>query len=536
MLSPLIWSVLVAQPDLGPLPTAGSNSHFQQGVQTASQLLQEGKFSEAKAATSRLPKANPTYRIDLTGVPADKASLVRDAIKTTVENLKSNSVITDAAEVDKDEDILFSFTESLPTDPETQVPQGLVVFYSHSPQEPAVEGVIALKRMTSLVWAEPIHIRAEAAFVVGQYLGLARGPGVTGISKRTDSLAAAPFFVSVREKHIVRKNLDVAETLRKAADSQTRLTPAKAVSSIDITELDAGNVAQGDLPTFQFGVYNRGNAPVEFWIDPDCSCFSISSRGVVEPGSSTSVAVLMDTSAFIGPQLKRLYVHTNDPENPLYVIPVRAQIRPAFQFIEEKPVGYVHYLEDNGVVATVYLAIDPERDIPVHSVAVSGIPGSAVFEPWEGELPDPNANEGPKPRKGYKITVLLAPENLKGRGNATLTVTSGNDSFKHLRYNLRIQRGIAVSPTVIYLGTVPNSPTRAFTVLSQPGKPFNITKVESRHQNLKAEAEALPNGEYKITVEYDGKGIAGEISTSVLVHTDSKDSPIVEIPVQGTVQ
>lgn len=534
MISVLALSALLAiQPELGPLCPPGSSAHFQAGVKHVSTLLSESKFDEAKRALARLPKTEITYRIDFTNVPAADRPVYEAAILQGIEVTRNGLRNIEVKPVNKQEDILLTFVDKLPVDPESTLPQGLVTFLSHDPAEPAVEAVVALNRLSTQVPIEPGHVRAEFLFALGEFLGLARTPGIQGISKRTDTLMQLPPIVVPREMFVIRKNLEVVETLAKAVADRKPLRPAETKSTVDIARLEAGTVPQGNIPEFNFGVYNEGNAPLEFWIEPDCSCFRIITDTTVQPGSSSNVRVWMDTSAFVGPQHKRLYIYTNDPENPLTVVEVTAVVRPAYRFISDGPPNPIVYLEDNGAKAEIFLAVDPAQPINPHSVKISGATGTAVFEPWSGELPDPQMNEGPQARQGYKITVLFAPQNLEGQSTATLSVTTDNDQFKTLNHNFRLQRGVAVSPKVIYFGEAENGPNRAFTVLSQPGRPFKITKTESRSPHLTVTHDALPNGDVKVNVAYDGKGLPGTFSTSVFVYTDSAHSPKIEIPVQG---
>ena len=527
----LLTASLLAEPELGPLVAPGTTGHFQNSVQIVCKKLMAEDFDEASNLINRLPKKEPTFKINWEGVPEDRQTEFQKAIDDAVATLNENVREFTLRPANTGEDILISFVEELPVSPDTLLPQGLVTFQSINPQEPAIEGVIALTRMSTKVTTEPQLVGQEFAFVVGQYLGLSRTPGIGGLTKRSDSLARAIVAVGRTEIVLIQENFAVVQALQEAIANKTPLQPAKAVANIDRSELDIGEVAQGDIEQFQVGVFNRGNAPLLFSIVPDCSCFRISTSGRAEPGQSANISILMDTSAFIGPQLKNLYVYTNDPEHPLQVIPVRAMIRPAYRFIEDGPQDSVVYLEENGAKATVYLTVDDAQNIVPHSSSISGVSGTAVIEPWEGELPDPVMNEPPKLRKGFKITVLFAPGTVQGRVNATLSVLTNNEDFKVLSHNFRLQRGVAASPKSVYLGDIENAPTRAFTILSAPGRPFKIESVESRSEHITTEIEPLPSGEYKLNIIYDGKGLIGDFATSIKVHTDLKDMPVLEIPV-----
>ena len=537
MISSLLFTTLVAkEPILGPVCLPGTSTHFQSAVKQVCELTLENNFKEASAILGRLPHNKISYRVDWTGVSASKKTTFELGMKEAMAEIKGKIQGLDFTPVSKGEDILFSFTEKLPVSKETGVPQGLVMFPSLSPSEPAIEAVIGLKRLNTETSIEKGHVANETFFVIGQYLGLAQTPGIFSISKRTDSMATTPNNIDGRESRIIRENLKLAEELRASVAKKQQLVPANPVASLDTKTLDTGEVAQGKVSDLQIGIYNRGNVPLTFSIIPDCSCFRLFAEPTVEPGSSGTIRVFMDSSSFIGQQHKQLFIYTNDPSNPLIIVPVNSYVRPAYRFINDGPENEVYYLDENGARATVFLTVDEGQDIKPHSIKIIGASGIAEFEPWEGEIADPLMNEPPSKKKGYKITALISPDGIKGKTNATISVLTNNEGFKNLNYNLSIQKGVSFSPSVIYLGEIQNQVTRAYTILSQPHRPFKITKIESNNKNITASYEPLPNEQYKVVVEYDGKGLAGNFSSSIVIHTDSKDSPVIEIPIQGLIK
>lgn len=537
MLSAILILGIQSQNQLGPVAPAGSNQRFQSGVAQTTQLLFEGKFTEAEASIYKLPQKAITYNLIEKELSPIQKKMAESALKNAIQAVQSAFPELTFKKVTTKEQIRFDFAESLPIDENSRIPKGAVTFTSLDPSEPAVETVLSLTRLATKVSVEEGHFAQEFFFSIGTYLGLQQTPGMMGISRRTDSLTMARIVVTPVEKGLITENFKVIEELKTAVKNKTKLVPAKIQAHFDQTKWEIGTVTQGDVPQIQIGVHNSGNAPLKFWMEPDCSCFLIRTSGVAQPGETANINIMMDTFAFSGPQLKRIFIFTNDPDRPMTIIPVTTTIRPAYQFIKEGPQTQVEYIEDTGSVITRYFAVSPGQDIKIHDVKVNGVNATATFESWKGELPDPNNNEPPQPRNGYKITVLIAPDGIKGKVDATLVVTTNNEDFKSLLHGFSVQKGIASNPTILYFGDLATGHnTRAWAILSQPGKPFKIEKAVSNHKNFNVTVEPMPNGEYKLVVEYDGKGLAGQFASSIQIFTDSKDSPMIEIPIQGFVK
>lgn len=536
MIPSLFLLVLAQNAELGPASPTGTNAHFQLGVKTVCELLSSKDFTRAAKVCDRLPRKSVTYRVDWANVPASLKPGFERAVKNTFTFVQDGFKGTSFTPVEKGEDILIEFAEKLPENPDTKIPKGLVVFPSLSVQDPAIEGVIGIKRLSTGVSIEATHVAQETLFLIGQYFGLAEVPGFEGMSSRSDGLLTMPPAIGRFEKVVIQKTLEISDQLREAAKDKKPLMPAYAEAHFDTKELAIGELAQGDIPDKIIGIHNSGTIPMTLSIMPDCSCFRILAPTTIEPGETGNVRILMNTSAFIGEQHKRLYFYTNDPAQPVTVVPVTAFVRPAYRFLLDNGLNRTIYIDENGAKAEVYLTVDDAQDIKAHSASVSGVPGTATIEPWEGELPDLAMNEGPKKRKGYKITVLFAPTQATGVVNATLTVTTNSEAFKYLTFNFLLQHGIAANPKILYFGDIQQAENRAYVLLDQPGRPFKVLKIESTNPHLKGEVEKIAEDQYKLTVTYDGKGLIGALTGDIKVTTDSKESPVVEVPVQGNVK
>lgn len=537
MLTALLTLAIQSKADLGPIAPSGSSQHFQEGVLQASKLIEAGDFAKAKTFVNRMPQTKVTYRIDLTNVTKERQPEFVEAIKKASDVVKEAFPNFEFKETKKGEDIRFSFVESMSKSELSGLPQGAVIFESFDSSEPILESVISLTRMSGKVSVETSHIQQEAFFAFGRYFGVAHRPGMQGIACRTDGLTVLRPIVVPAERGLIARNLQTVQALREAIDKKTKLIAARVESRIDKLNWDIGRVNQGERPQILIGITNSGNVPIQYFVTPDCSCFLIKSSGVAQPGESSTISVTMDTSAFGGAQYKRLFVYTNDPSNAVVEIPVTGFIVPAYRILSDDPTGDTAYVDDSGGKIVRYLTVSEGQDIVPHEIKVLGVSGSVVFEPWSGTLPDPEIGEGPMPRKGYKITILVSPSGISGRVNATLAILTNNEGFKSLLHGMYVQKGIAAAPNVIYFGEIDHgSVARAWTLLTRPGRPFKILSAKSSSPEFSVTAEEMPGGTYKVVVEYLGKAFPGSLTATATLTTDSPDQKTIEVPIQGIIR
>lgn len=519
-------------PILGPLPPVSSNKPFQQLVTKISQALFESKFEEAKSLALVAPKSSVTVTANYNGIPEGKLSGYSSGVVKGIkawDNAFPGLTVTYVESANAD--ILITFVDKLPESAETGLPEPSVDFFGYDPAAARLESVIGMRRLKQEIYIEESHVASEVMYAIGSYLGADRS--LFGSGARGDSLAISRPIVPPLVKITARENIDLSEKLRSYASKKTRVMPAKTSIFIDAKTLTIGKVTQGDQPQQQFSVFNNGNAPLSFRIVPDCSCFTIVHKTVVPAGGSTTVQVTMNTTDFVGSQLKNLFIYSNDASQERIVLPITADIEAAYWFESLSP--EVIYADQSGTKAKIRLVVAPTQDIRPHTVKVAGLTGAVDYKPWEGIATDPLTGKQIE-AKGYEMDILIAPLPRPGRTQGTVQVTTNNELFKTLNFNLTFQQGIAVLPQVLYFGEIGSATSSAWAIISQPLKPFHITDIHVDHEHLTASFEKIKEDEYKILVNYDGKSSTGLLHAIVTIKTNDPENPEIKLPVQGIVR
>lgn len=519
-----------------PVLEPGASLQVKEAVYRAQEYLSKGEFAEAATIADLMPKQKVTVRWDDSGVPAARRAAFAAARDAAFKLWSSTIINTQVEVVTGEADILFSFTDSLPAHPDSGLIQGAAFLVNYLPGEPVVDAVIALNRTENKMSIESVDVTNEVAYAIGLYYGLDRQPRPDSVMFRTENLNSRASTIWPMDLRIGVTNIRAGELLKQAAANKEPMEATKPQAFIDVRKLEGGTVMQGESMAMTFQVTNRGNAPLQYRIVPDCSCFILRYTGEVAPGSTSLVRVDINTLDFPGPLDKSLYIYTNDPELPVRQIVANGQINHAYQFIRPGPQQLI-LLDGGAVKETVYLVMDEKANIGVEDISIAGTKGSIDAEPWSGMIADPATGAAATERKGYKLTLYLEPTQVTGRFPITITARTNSELFPRLIFSIFAQNGIVVLPPSVYFGQIEKGePARAWFVLTRPGKPYKITSLESDSPRLKLSQEKIPNGDIKIIVEFDGKVDIGTFNATITVGTDDERQGLIQVPVQGIVK
>ncbi len=178
------------------------------------------------------------------------------------------------------------------------------------------------------------------------------------------------------------------------------LPAAAQVIQVTPSSVNFGQMGQREIRDTQITVTNIGAGRLVISdLEADCGC-TVPSLGKEElaPGESTVLEIQFDSKLFVGPVLKHVTIHTNDPTHPVTEIVLSAQIsaplilRPARRRVgfPDAPSGRIQER------AVTFMASDvPELKITVDGTAkglfqvntVNGIDGNPQHSKLEVRVP-----------------------------------------------------------------------------------------------------------------------------------------------------
>lgn len=538
MFSSLVAFALLLPPQDGSLVIPPLTAKwYQETVALVEDAVGQGDWTEAARLAERLPKPKVSVQWDTSQASTEIVHLVEQVQQTLIEKWDQ----TFGKEIDLKfslgGDLKVSFTDSLPPNIDSRGPAGAVFVTSPDSGDPVVEAVIAWKRGTPPRSIEPTDLYNEVLFAIGTRLGRARTPQPGRMMFRTESEYRDINMPMKSEVKPIKELIALADAIRKAVAEKRDPGVRPAQIFVVPQKLTPVPVSQGEEMPVDVQITNQGTGVMKFAVVPDCGCFIVGPYdNTLLPNETTIVPVKINTMEFISKLDKTLYVYSNDPERPIIPIHLDTYVRPAYRFINQFS-DPVFYVGKSGGIVEVALAIDPAVKFNVKAVEALGINASAEFEPWSGMVNDPLSGEPPTRMNGILIKALVSPNLVTGRGDIGFQVTTDSPLFKTLHYSVSVQKGIAAIPASFYFGTVGKSQVRASVVVSRPGRPFSIVKVESDTEFVTARIEPYQGeGNFRVVAVYSGQAVLGRFFGKVTVHTDDPSEPKIEIPFEGNVQ
>jgi hypothetical protein len=531
MLTTLAMLAIGQAPIPAPVLPAGCSPAFQRTVIAVEKSLEAGDFVTAAKQFQLLPKTNPTITFKDASVPAAKRDTFRQSLAGAISGWQRVLGQSAAFKLGSPPDVLIDFGDEMAKPANSDIPAGVALFLSET-TAPRVEAVIGLKRGADHRPSNEFDVQNDIAYALGAYLGVAHTTLVGSVMGHIDTPSISLNGVVPNEIAVVRENLKAVEALRSAIHSKTRMAPGQPIASLDTKSLTYGPVLQGEQVYLNVGLTNVGTGSLTYFIRPECSCIAGGPGGALGPGQSRSLEIRVDTTTWDRTMQKNLMLLTNDPETPVQEIPLQVKVEPRYRWIV--PGGPNFVVGDKGADVDLYLDIPLNANIVPTKVRFEGIAGKVQIQPWSGTLADPDRGEPARPRDGYKLKVHVDGDVGPGRPPGSVVVETANQEFSELRYTLGFQKGIVAFPDSINLGLIGKiQHTHAF-FLSRPGQPFKIVSMSATPATIRTAATKIEEtGDYRVSVDLDGKVPPGDFLGVIHIVTDDPKQPKIDIPVRG---
>lgn len=516
----------------GPVLPPGCDASLSNAVQLVEQALEKSGFAEAQKRCAWLPKRQLAIKWSDQNVPVGDRPVyaaARDkAIAAWIKAIPTLKIgVAKIGEID------VSFVDGFELSPGELIPLAAKHKVSIGNAR-TVESRISLVRGEKAAKVSAIDVQNEVGFAVGTYLGLTRSPIYTQMMGRTDHPNTTLAHITLDEANWATDCLVASETLRAAAANNKRIAKSYPIADIKQIEPESTNTVQGDKPIYTLAVANKGNSRLRYRLASTCACMNMERSGSVEPGDTKNIEIELDTTEFRGKLSKLLYVYTNDGNLGTLELPIKSNITPQYRLLS--PQGSSFILPKTGLEFDVFLVLANKKTIQPIRTEVDGMQAKVERTPWTGVLVDPELDEGPMPRQGYKLRVSIPDQDILGRRPGTLTVTTDNFTFRLLQFNFSVQKGIVAMPLSVYFGQARPGAV-AFAILSRPGKPFRVTsiKVEENYIDVKMAPDSKGDSQ-KLIVTLKDNAPKGYFRTIIKVMTDDPDQPEVPVGVGGTIK
>ncbi len=311
--------------------------------------------------------------------------------------------------------------------------------------------------------------------------------------------------------------------------------PATAqVISVEPMSFDFGDMQQQQIQTTKVTVTNNGAGLLQIQnVDADCGCtIPTLAKNSLAPGESTEIVIEFSSKKFNGKVVKLVHIETNDPLNPTVDIMLTATVHtPLIIDPVSQRLGFSQSLQGETVTrrATFTATGDEPLEISI------GNTRKDIFE-----VKAINNLDGNPKMAALEVTVPATMKAGRQRDNVRINTNIPDLPTVDFEMQAWVVQQLTVSPSQLAYRFKKSFKQSIRIAPFRKGTEFKITDATCDLPELKLEViEMIANQETKILVK--GQPISkddaratkanGRITGTITVHTDLKDTPILEIPV-----
>lgn len=316
-----------------------------------------------------------------------------------------------------------------------------------------------------------------------------------------------------------------------SGDSLTSMTSGASSkpASVSVAQpsYDFGVVFQGAQVKHTFELINKGPGTLTIGsVQTSCGCtVAQPTRHQVQPGESSDIAAVFETSSDKGPAQRMITVHTNDPQHKEVILTIKGDVKVK---VDAAPVPLVFTGVKHGTEAT--------RDI-----LVTDMVNRAPFKINSISSSNPNLRVEERPRTDGKPGAILRVTLLKSAPAgpfADQIRVATSESPLNLPVFATIVGDINVNPAQVSFGIVKDkaSVVRYARLTNVADHPVKVLAVTTNNPRVSASAQPItPGKEYKLVVELQRDAPRGTLRGAVAIKTDDPGQPLVELPFYGIV-
>lgn len=335
-------------------------------------------------------------------------------------------------------------------------------------------------------------------------------------------------------RHASRLALAVSFALLGGAAWADGSSPRAVVSPL---ERDLGRIAPGAPAAADFEIRNEGSAPLELGLQPDPLPPVVQGSDLdrrIAPGASGHLRLHLDSTRLMGPTSLVFRLTTSDPQAAEIPLTVKLDVRP---FVLARP-GSARFItvigEVEGTISQTLWA-DDGRDFRVLEVT-SPDPALEVrfHEAQEAERrPD-------QPGRQWRVDATLTSRAKVGALTGNLVVRVDHPGQSEVRIPLSgfVRPTFAVTPPAAEIGTFAPRPGASWKLLVKNfgTQPATITSATSDVAGLQLEVVPVEAGRtYHVRLRLADGFPTGAFAGTLEMHTTSQATPVIRVPVSGTI-
>ena len=295
-------------------------------------------------------------------------------------------------------------------------------------------------------------------------------------------------------------------------------------------DFNFGKIYKGDKAEHVFKLENRGNDILEIKkVKPSCGCTAaILSQNTILPGNTGEVKATFNSDNYNGKVKKTIAVLSNDPDTPSHRLTIFGEVIEEIS-IKPRNINFGSFRADNQTDKTVKVSIK----------ALSGPDFKIIKTTPSKPFVDTTAIEGKNGE--YTIVATLKDYHKIGRfsGKILLDTNSAKQPQASIVFYGVVEGDISINQKRIYYGTVPEGKEitrKLFVKINDSNIKILNTKISPDYLSVNVDENyEKRNPHCLIEINLHKDAPIGKINGLLVLTTNSKEQPIINIPVTGEI-
>ncbi|MGR3293067.1 MAG: DUF1573 domain-containing protein [Candidatus Scalindua sp.] len=295
-------------------------------------------------------------------------------------------------------------------------------------------------------------------------------------------------------------------------------------------DFDFGKIYKGDKVEHVYKFENRGKATLVIKkVKPSCGCTAaILSNNTILPGETGEVKATFNSRSYGGKIKKTISVLSNDPNSPNHKLTISGEVIEEISF-KPKNINFGSFRADNQSVNTVKVSVKSQSGA---DFKISKTTSSKPFV----EIATTEDHKGE-----YTIVATLKDHHKIGRfsGKIFLETNSTKQPKASIIFYGVVEGDITINQRRIYYGTVPEGKEitkKLFVKINESHIKILTSKISPDYLSVSIdERYEQRNPHCLIETKLHKDAPVGKIDGLLELTTNSKDQPVINIPITGEV-
>jgi len=318
-----------------------------------------------------------------------------------------------------------------------------------------------------------------------------------------------------------------------SGDKKTEIitTAHKPLIHFENPDFNFGKVYKGENVEHIYQFENKGNDTLKITrVKPSCGCTAaVLTNNTIPPGETGEIKATFKTASYGGKIKKSITVSSNDPDTPRQKLTISGEV---IEDITIKPrnINFGSIQADVPSDKTISVSIKSQSgpDFKIEKITASKpFVITSIAEERDGE---------------YTVDVTLKDYHKIGRFSGRITLQTNNTKQKKadISFYGDIEGDITTYPKRVYYGNIVSgkeSTQKLFVKMNKDNLKITDIKISPDFLSIKIEERYEQNNPHcLIEMKLPKDAPTGKLSGFLELHTNSKQQPLIKIPINGMIK